>query len=130
MAEFVMKELVKKAGRENEFYIESRATHTDEIWNGEGSPIYPPAREMLLTKGIPFDENKRAALLKKSDLDKFDLFIGMDSENMRWIPRILGSSDKIQKLLERDVYDPWYSRNFEKAYDDILKGCTELLNRI
>lgn len=136
MAEFVMKALVKRAGRENDFYIESRATHTDEIWDGVGSHIYPPAQEQLKREGIPFDTGKRAILLKKSDYDRFDLFIGMDRENMRYMPRILGADkeNKIHKLLDftksgGDVSDPWYSRNFDKAYRDILRGCTALLEQ-
>ena len=136
MAEFVMKKLVKDTGRENEFFIESRATHTDEIWNGVGSHIYPPAQEEMKRNGTPFDKSKRAKLLDKSDADKFDLFIGMDSENIRYMHRILGKNTqtKIKKLMDYstggDVYDPWYSNNFELAYSCIYEGCTALLKTI
>ena len=136
MAEFIMKDLVKKEGRESEFYIVSRATHTDEIWNGIGSHIYPPAQEEMIKNGIPFDSSKRATLLKKSDGDKFDLFIGMDSENIRYMNKILGSEadEKIHKLLEYcggfDVFDPWYSDNFELAFSDITRGCKALLKTL
>ncbi len=136
MAEFIMKKLVKEAGKEKEFHIQSRATHTDEIWNGIGNHIYPPAQSELKRNGIPFDENKRACLLTKSDADKFDLIIGMDSENIRYMRRILGENaeGKIKKLLDYssggDVYDPWYSDNFEIAYNNIYKGCKALLNKL
>ena len=72
MAEFIMKDIVKREGRENAFFIESRATHTDEIWNGTGSHIYPPAQEIMNRKHIPFDKSKRAQLLNQSDYNSFD----------------------------------------------------------
>ena len=136
MAEFVMKKLVKEAGREDEFVIVSKATHTDEIWNGVGSHIYPPAQEELKRNNIPFDKSKRAQLLDKKDAEKYDLFIGMDSENIRYMHRILGAKadSKIHKLLDYsdggDVYDPWYSNNFELAYNCINEGCSSLLETL
>ena len=129
-----MKYLAKKEGREDEFFIVSKATHMDEIWNGIGSHIYPPAQAEMKRNGIPFDSSKRATLLERSDVDKYDVFIGMDSENIRYMHRILGASadGKIHKLLEcfgeNDVSDPWYSDNFELAFNDIMKGCKALLN--
>ena len=135
MAEFVMKKLVKDRGLEKEFYIASAATHTDEIWNGTGSPIYPPAREQLIKNSVPFDENKRATLLKKDDWGKYDLFVCMDGENIRSMQRIFGSDNgkKCVKLLSftndsRDVSDPWYTRDFGTAYDDIYNGCNALID--
>ncbi|MBQ9530555.1 MAG: low molecular weight phosphotyrosine protein phosphatase [Eubacterium sp.] len=136
MAEFIMKKLVEDEGRADEFFIESKATHTDEIWNGIGSHIYPPAQEELKRNGVPFDKNKRAVLLDKSDCDRYDLFIGMDSENIRYMQRILGTkaNEKIHKLLEYsnggDVYDPWYSDNFELAFNSIYSGCKALLKTL
>ncbi|MBE6827591.1 MAG: low molecular weight phosphotyrosine protein phosphatase [Ruminococcaceae bacterium] len=137
MAEFIMKDLVKKAGFENEFHIESRATHTDEIWNGTGSPIYPPAREQLKSHCVPYSADKRAKLLQTADRDNFDYFIGMDAENNRYMLKILGHSakDKIFSLLEfagesRSVSDPWYTGNFDLAFNDILKGCTALRDKL
>ena len=87
MAEFVFKDMVKKRGLEKQFYIESRATHTDEIWNGQGSPVYPPARAKLAEVGISC-KGKTAQLLVKSDYNDYDYIIGMDSENRRWMPKI------------------------------------------
>ena len=137
MAEFIMKKLVSDKGLEKEFYIVSKATHTDEIWNGVGSRIYPPAQAQMNKKGIPFDSEKRAVLLEKTDYDKYDLFIGMDRENIRSMQYILGADrqGKIKKLLDYteqggNVSDPWYTRDFDRAYSDIYKGCEALLKSL
>ena len=101
MAEFILKDMVKRKGLENEFFISSSATSTEEIWNGVGNPVYPPARAVLEAHSINPD-GKRAVQLTWSDYDKYDLFIGMDSANIRNMKRILrGDSDnKIRKLME------------------------------
>ncbi len=134
MAEFIFKDMVKREGLSSQFYIESRATHTDEIWNGHGSPVYPPARAKLAEVGISCS-GKNAQLLVKSDYKDYDYIIGMDSENARWMPRILGGDkdNKISLLLDytdhpRSVADPWYTGNFEVTYDDIIEGCTAFLD--
>lgn len=131
MAEFIMKELVKDSP--TEFVISSAATSTEEI----GNPIYPPARAELKRHGICFDESKRAVQIKKSDYDKYDLFIVMDSANVRNIRRIFGNDpeNKIHKLLEYagradDVSDPWYSGRFDIAFADIYEGCSALLGKL
>ncbi len=129
MAEFILRDIIKKEGREDEFLISSSATSEDEIFNGVGSPVYPPAREELSKHGISCD-GKIAVKLKKSDYDKYDLFICMDSYNVKNATRILGGDkeEKVRKLLgSRDVRDPWYSRNFEEAYKDIYEGCKAIL---
>ena len=131
MAEFIFKDMVKKAGKENEFYIESAATSTDEIFMGRGNPVYPPAREQLLLHGID-PKGKTARQLTRADYDKFDLIIGMDSMNMKNIARMLGEDkdNKIKKLLDYcgggDVDDPWYTGRFKEAYDCIYEGCKAL----
>ena len=131
MAEFIFKDMVKKAGRENEFHIESAATSDDEIFRGIGNPVYPPAREQLLLHGID-PEGKRARRLTREDYNKFDLLIGMDKMNMRNIALMLGEDkeNKIKKLLDYcgggDVDDPWYTGRFKEAYDCIYKGCEAL----
>lgn len=136
MAEFVMKKLVNDCGRESEFYIASAATHTDEIWAGQGNPIYPPAQREMRKNGVPFDSEKRATLLTKADADEYDYFIGMDGENMRCMRRILGTAadGKIHKLLDfangGDVSDPWYTGNFALAFSDIKRGCEALLEEL
>ena len=136
MAEFVLKDMVKKADRENEFVIASSATSTEEIWGGVGNPVYPPARDELKKHGISC-EGKRAVQVKKSDYENYDYLICMDENNMRNIRRIIGSDpeDKIVKLLSftgenRDVADPWYSGDFETCYRDIYNGCKALLEKL
>lgn len=131
-----MKDLVKKQGKEKDFLILSSATSTEEIWNGVGNPVYPPAKAELAKHGISC-EGKRAVQLKKDDYDKYDLFIGMDSANIRNMHRILGGDPegKIRKLMDYtnrggDVADPWYTRSFDVTYRDVLEGCTELLKTI
>ena len=136
MAEFILKDMVKRKGLESEFLISSSATSTEEIWNGVGNPVYPPTRAVLEAHSINPD-GKRAVQLTASDYDKYDLFIGMDSANIRNMKRILrGDSDnKIRKLMEytgsgADVSDPWYTRDFERCYNDIYKGCDALLKAL
>ena len=133
MAEFIFKDLIKKQGLENEFIVCSSATSTEEIYRGIGNPVYPPAKAELLKHGISSD-GKRAVQLCYEDYNKYDLFIGMDSANIRNMQRILrgDKESKIRKLLQytgedRDVSDPWYSDRFDIAYNDILSGCIALL---
>lgn len=136
MAEFILEDMVKQKGLQNDFVICSSATITEEIWNGIGNPVYPPAKTVLNSHGI-IPDGKRAVQLTKSDYDKYDLFIGMDSANIRNMKRILGDDRKckIHKLMEytdstADVSDPWYTRDFDKCYNDIHKGCKALLNSL
>lgn len=136
MAEFIFKDMIKRKGLEREFSVASTATSTEEIWGDIGNPVYPPAKAELAKHGISC-EGKRAVQLKKSDYDKYDLFIGMDSMNIRNMYRILGSDPegKIRKLMEftdrgGDVADPWYSGRFDVAWRDIYDGCEGLLNSL
>ncbi len=137
MAEFVLKDMVRhRGGMENDFVIASSATSTEEIWNGIGNPVYPPAKAVLESHGID-SSGKRAVQLKASDYDKYDLFIGMDSANIRNMACILGGDkdNKIHKLMSytdsnADVSDPWYTRDFDKCYKDICIGCKALLNSL
>ncbi|MCM1329174.1 MAG: low molecular weight phosphotyrosine protein phosphatase [Ruminococcus sp.] len=129
MAEFIMKKLVRDEGLSENFFIASAATSTEEI----GNPVYPPARRELARHGLS-PEGKFAVQLKKSDYEKYDLFAVMDENNLRNIRRIFPSDPqgKVRKLLSfagsgRDVADPWYSGDFETAYNDIFNGCTALL---
>ena len=133
MAEFIMKDLVKKRGADGEFVIASSATGTEEIYGGVGNPVYPPARAELNRHGIACD-GKRAVQLKRSDYDNYDLFIGMDSANIRNMLRIFGGDPdgKVARLLsyagsERDISDPWYTGEFGTTYNDVLEGCTAFL---
>lgn len=133
MAEFIFKDMIKKRGRESEFYVASSATSTEEIWNGVGNPVFPPAKAELKRHGISC-EGKRAVQLQKSDYEKYDIFVAMDSNNIRNISRIFGSDpeNKVHMMMDfterkGDVADPWYSGNFDVAYRDIYEGCEGLI---
>ncbi len=131
MAEFVFKDLVKKQGRADEFYIESSATSSEEL----GNPVYPPARRELLKHGID-PAGKFAKRVNHSDYEKFDLFICMDKNNYRNLLRIFGSDKdgKVKMLMDwvggGEVADPWYTGNFEITYNDILKAITALFESL
>lgn len=127
MAEFVMKDLVKKQGLENQFHIESAATSREEI----GNSVYPPARRMLAKHGISC-EGKRARQVTKADLEHYDYLVLMDRNNMSNMIRMFGAENmnKVSMLLDRDVADPWYTGNFDKTMQDVQVGCTKLLNQI
>ena len=125
MAEFVFNDMVKKRGLEGKYHAESAATSTEEI----GNPVYPPARRLLASKGIN-TAGKTARRMRFSDLEEFDLIIGMDSWNMRNLRSFFNDSEKIRSLLDRDVADPWYTDDFETCYEDILMGCEDLLEEL
>ena len=132
MAEFVMKDLVKKAGREAEFEIASAATSTEEI----GNPVYPPARRKLAEHGIRCDGHS-ARQLRKADYSRYDLLVGMDEANRRNMKRMCGGDPdgKISLLLDHvsrggEVADPWYTGNFDATWRDVLEGCTALLEKL
>ena len=136
MAEFIFKDLAEKQGIADRFVVSSSATSTEEIWNGVGNPVYPPAKAELAKHGLSCN-GKRAVQLEKNDYDKYDLFVGMDSANIRNMLRIFGSDPdgKVRKLMDYtdrgdDVADPWYSDRFDVAYRDILEGCTALLKAV
>lgn len=136
MAEFIFKDMVEKQGIADEFFIASAATSTEEIWDGIGNPVYPPAKKELAKHGLSCF-NKRAVHLQKSDYEKYDLFIGMDISNIYKMKVILGGDPqgKIRKLMDYterggDVADPWYSRRFDVAYRDIHDGCKALLQQL
>jgi protein-tyrosine phosphatase len=132
MAEFVMKDLVKKAGREDEFLIESAATSTEEI----GNSVYPPARRKLAEHNITC-QGKTARQMTRMDYQRFDLLIGMDTWNIRNMRNICGGDpeNKIVMLMDYthrpgDVADPWYTGDFEATWCDVLEGCEALLNEL
>ena len=132
MAEFVLKDMVKKQGLSDQFEIASAATSTEEIWNGTGNPVYPPARDELAKHGISC-EGKRAVQLKKSDYDYYDYLIGMDAMNIRNMERMTGhKGGKISLLLEYagrkdSISDPWYTSRFDVTYRDVVEGCQAFL---
>ena len=134
MAEFILRDMAENEGVE--LTVASSATSTEEILNGIGNPVYPPAREELARHGLSC-AGKRAVQLKAEDYGKYDLFVGMDSANIRNMHRILGGDPKgkIRKLMDYtprggDVADPWYSDRFDIAYRDIYDGCRALLDAL
>ena len=121
IAEFVFKDITKG----EDYYIASKAVSSEEV----GNPIYPPAKEVMLKNNIPFEEHY-AKKMSAEDLKKFDYILCMDSINLRLIKE-LGKSDNVYKLLDftanpHDIADPWYNGDFDKAFDDIQKGCKAL----
>ena len=131
MAEFILKALVKARGLEGQYCIESAAVSSEEI----GNPIYPPAKRSLSQHGVPFDNGKRARQVTRADYDRFDRIICMDASNLRWIRRIIPEDPegKIHLMMSytgvgRDVADPWYTGDFEEAFQDILEGCEAMLD--
>jgi len=136
MAELLLKDMVKKLGRAEEFYIESSATSDENVWNGVGAPVYPQIRSLLESKGISC-AGKRAQVLTRAHGEQFDLFLCMDDNNVRNARQILGEkhADKCQKLLSfagesGNVADPWYTRDFTLAYEDIKRGLEGLLQTL
>ena len=132
MAEFVMKDLVKRAGLEHQFQIASAATSTEEI----GNPVYPPAREKLAEHGISC-RGKTARQVTRSDYDAYDLLIGMDSAKLRDMYCICGGdyAGKMSLLMDHttrpgDVAGPWYKGDFEATWLDVLEGCQGLLKEL
>lgn len=129
MAEYVMKKLVSDAGLSDGYEISSAATSTEEI----GNPVYPPARRKLAEHGITCGGHS-ARQMTRADYDRYDLLIGMDRENMDSMRRICGGDPTRKQHLLMDytdrpgnVADPWYTTNFEKTWQDVLQGCTALL---
>ncbi len=132
MAEFVMKDIVDKAGLSHEFEIASAATSTYEI----GNPVYPPARKKLAEHGIDC-AGKTARQITQRDYDYYDYIVAMDQSNLRNLRAMLGEDKhkKISLLMDytnrpADVADPWYTGDFQATWDDVSEGCTELLTFI
>ena len=133
MAEFMMKKLVEDRGIADDFYIESAATSTEEIWGAVGNPVYPPARDELRRHGIDCS-GKRARQVRKSDYENFDYLLCAENVNIRNTLRIIGADPegKIKRLLDysqnpRDIADPWYTGIFDKTYNDIAEGLDAFL---
>lgn len=131
-AEYVFKDMLKKEDRSDDFYVESKATSTEELGNG----VYPPMERVMIGHGITCSGH-RARQMKKDDYDDFDLIIGMDSENMFYMKRMWPEDpgEKLKLLLEytdnpREISDPWYTRDFEKAFKEIEEGCKALLDEM
>lgn len=132
MGEFILKKMVKEKGLADEFQIASAATSTEEI----GNPVYPPAKRKLKKHGIDCS-GKYAVQLKRNDYNRYDYFLCMDNRNIQNTLRIFGSDPegKVSLLLSycgerREVADPWYTDDFDTAYDDIWRGCRAFLEKL
>lgn len=132
MAEFVMRDLVNKAGLSDDIVVDSSAITTEEL----GNDTYPGTKRVLDEHNIPYTP-RHAKLTTRDDYDRFDHIIGMDRENMRGMQRIYKSDPegKLSLLLQwtgsnADIADPWYTRDFETTYDDVYAGCAALLEHL
>ena len=132
MAEFIMKKLVENQGLDSQIYVESAGTSSEEI----GNPVYYLAKSKLDEMGIDCS-GKYARKFVSSDYDKFDYIIGMEEKNIRDILKVIkqDNMNKVSRLLDftdiaKDIDDPWYTRDFDKTYEEINKGCTALLKYI
>ena len=129
MAEFILKDLCAKAGLGDRYTIASAATSAEDL----GNPVYPPARRKLAEHGVSC-AGKTARQLQPRDYGDYDLLIGMDGANLRNMRHLFGGdpAGKLHLLLDyaekpRDVADPWYTGDFDRAWQDISEGCTALL---
>lgn len=134
MAEFIFKDMVSGRNLADRFYIASAAASTEEIWDGTGNPVYPPAWEELAKHGISC-KGKRAVQLKKEDYEKYDYILGMDHWNLKNMLRIVKSDPekKVKLLLDysdapRDISAPWYTGRFDVTYADVVEGCEAFLD--
>ncbi len=133
MAEFILKDMVSRIGREADFFIDSAATSSEEL----GNPVYPPARRILAEHGISC-EGKKARRCRTEEYENFDLILGMDHENMvSLVRRFMGDPEgKIHNLLDfagrinEEIDDPWYTGDFQSTWDDLQIGCLSLLNAL
>lgn len=143
ISEYVLKDMVEKRGLTDVFEIASAATSTEEIWNGKGNPIYPPAQAELRRHGIGETaytnfSGKRARQVTKQDYQYYDYLLCADSNNIRNTLRITGpdKEGKVKLLLDftdrpgRSIADPWYTGDFEETYRDVYEGCTALLESL
>ena len=126
MAEFVMKDLVKKAGISDRVHVASAAVSREEI----GNPVYPPARRELQRHGIEC-HGHAAHQITRRELEEYDKIYYMDASNARYLKRLFGSdAEKCQPLLDHDVADPWYTGDFTATWNDVLSGCKAILEEI
>jgi len=136
MAEFIFKKILEENGRSEGFLVFSKATSSEEIYHGQGNPVYPPVREILEELGIDCGK-KRACQLQKEDYEKYDFFIGMDERNRENMKRIFGGDPEGKVSLLGDytehphpIADPWYTGEFRTCYEDIAEGCEGLFEKI
>ena len=125
MAEFVLKDMVKKAGRSGEFQIASVATSREEL----GNPVYPPAKREMNSHGVACDGH-RARQITAADVAQYDYIYYMDSNNARNLARMFPGQTKFMPFLDRNVADPWYSGDFTQTWADVQEGCQKILAQL
>ena len=125
MAEFVLKDMAKKAGVADRFQIASVAVSREEL----GNPVYPPARREMAKHGVPCDGH-RARQITQADCDNFDYIYYMDRSNARYLRQLFPGETKFQPFLNRDVADPWYTGDFTETWADICEGCSRILEEL
>ncbi len=125
MAEFVLKDMAKKAGLSHELQIASVAASREEL----GNPVYPPARRELAHHGIACDGH-RARQITRADLESYDYIYYMDGRNLRYLRQMFPGFDRFLPFLDRDVADPWYSGDFTQTWADIQEGCERILEEL
>lgn len=122
MGEYVLKDMVAKAGLSHKFHIASAAVSREEL----GNPVYPPARREMAKHGITCDGHA-AHQITQREYEEYDRVYYMDRSNARYLQRLLKDTDKCFPLLDRDVADPWYTGDFAQTWQDIVEGCTNIL---
>ena len=125
MAEFVFKDMVKKAGAADRFVIDSVAVSREEL----GNPVYPPARRELAAHGIRCDGH-RARQITRADVDHYEYIYYMDSSNARYLAHLFPGETKFRQFLSRNVADPWYTGDFTQTWLDIEEGCRRILEEL
>ena len=125
MGEYVLKDMVKKAGLSDRFEIDSVAVSQEEL----GNPVYPPARREMQRHGVACDGH-RARQITQADVDRYDHIFYMDRSNARYLARMFPGETKFRPLLDRDVADPWYTGNFTDTWNDICEGCRKIMEEL
>ncbi len=123
MGQYILQDMVNRAGVAERFWIDSAAVSREEI----GNPVYPPAKRELERHGVACGDH-RARQVTRGDYETFDRIYYMDASNRRWLERLLPRDPrKIRPLLERDVADPWYTGDFAAAWEDLNRGCRKIM---
>ena len=125
MAHYLLQDMVKKAGRADQFKIASVAVSREEL----GNPVYPPARRELHSHGVPCDGH-HARQITQDDVANFDHIYYMDSSNLRYLQRMFPGETKFKSFLDRNVADPWYSGDFTQTWLDVVEGCTRIMEEL
>ena len=125
MAHYLLQDMVKKAGKADQFKIASVAVSREEL----GNPVYPPARRELHSHGIPCDGH-HARQITQTDVDSFDHIYYMDSSNLRYLQRMFPGETKFKPFLDRNVADPWYSGDFTQTWADVVEGCNRIMEEL